>query len=63
MLLYKVIFIFQVDEDGTTAAAATVISAVGGSAMGTAPKYFIADHAFFFILTKDRNPLFMGQFV
>ncbi|VDO66968.1 unnamed protein product [Heligmosomoides polygyrus] len=53
--------VIQVDEDGTTAAAATVLG-LAGSAFVENPKQFVADHAFLFILTKDRNPLFMGQF-
>ncbi|VDL80196.1 unnamed protein product [Nippostrongylus brasiliensis] len=54
----------QVDEEGTTAAAATVLVVSITSLMPVdQPKIFRADHPFWFILTKDRNPLFMGQFV
>ncbi|WKY13084.1 hypothetical protein Q1695_004135 [Nippostrongylus brasiliensis] len=55
--------IIEVDEDGTTAAAATVITIVATSAIVGEPKIFTADHPFMFILMKDDNPLFMGQFV
>ncbi|RCN41720.1 serine proteinase inhibitor [Ancylostoma caninum] len=55
--------IIEVDEDGTTAAAATVIGIEGGSFTSAKPVDFIADHPFIFILTNDRNPLFIGQFV
>lgn len=53
----------QVDEEGTTAAAATMFLPVGSAFIKEEPKEFIADHPFIFILTKDKNPLFMGQFV
>ncbi|VDL66994.1 unnamed protein product [Nippostrongylus brasiliensis] len=55
--------IIEVDEDGTTAAAATVLGAVNARRRVAQPKIFNADHPFWFILTKDNNPLFMGQFV
>ncbi|WKY13035.1 hypothetical protein Q1695_004112 [Nippostrongylus brasiliensis] len=56
--------IIEVDEDGTTAAAATVLVATFSALMPVdQPKIFRADHPFWFILTKDKNPLFMGQFV
>ncbi|KAK6758049.1 hypothetical protein RB195_015704 [Necator americanus] len=54
--------IIEVDEAGTTAAAATMMEIMAGSGMGE-PKSFVADHPFMFVLTKDRNPLFIGQFV
>ncbi|KAK6051408.1 serine proteinase inhibitor [Cooperia oncophora] len=54
--------IIEVDEEGTTAAAATVITAVGSGVPQPSVR-FLADHPFLFILTKDNNPLFMGQFV
>ncbi|VDL79783.1 unnamed protein product [Nippostrongylus brasiliensis] len=55
--------IIEVDEDGTTAAAATVLAATFSALMPVdQPKIFRADHPFWFILTKDKNPLFMGQF-
>ncbi|KIH62029.1 serine proteinase inhibitor [Ancylostoma duodenale] len=55
--------IIEVDEEGTTAAAATMFLPVGSALILEKPKEFIADHPFMFILTKDKNPLFMGQFV
>ncbi|KAK6023167.1 serine proteinase inhibitor [Ostertagia ostertagi] len=55
--------IIEVDEDGTTAAAATLFKAQWKSLRVTVPIEFRADHPFLFILTKDKNPLFMGQFM
>ncbi|EPB67250.1 serine proteinase inhibitor [Ancylostoma ceylanicum] len=55
--------IIEVDEEGTTAAAATMFLPVGSALIMEEPKKFIADHPFIFILTEDKNPLFMGQFV
>ncbi|VDO52241.1 unnamed protein product [Haemonchus placei] len=55
--------IIEVDEDGTTAAAATFFKIVPLSAVMEEPVKFEANHPFLFILTKDKNPLFMGQFV
>ncbi|KAK5971302.1 Serine proteinase inhibitor [Trichostrongylus colubriformis] len=55
--------IIEVDEEGTTAAAATLFKVVPLSAVMEEPVKFRADHPFLFILTKDNNPLFMGQFV
>ncbi|XGW30218.1 hypothetical protein V3C99_009312 [Haemonchus contortus] len=55
--------IIEVDEDGTTAAAASLFKVVPESAPAEGPVQFKADHPFLFILTKDNNPLFMGQFV
>ncbi|WKY13026.1 hypothetical protein Q1695_004108 [Nippostrongylus brasiliensis] len=55
--------VIEVDEEGTTAAAATLFKIVPESARLDEPKQFIADHPFFFVLTKDSNPLFMGQFL
>nr|CDJ82032.1 Protease inhibitor I4 domain containing protein [Haemonchus contortus] len=55
--------IIEVDEAGTTAAAATVIGMVGASAVMEEPVTFQADHPFLFILTKENNPLFMGRYV
>ncbi|RCN41709.1 hypothetical protein ANCCAN_12314 [Ancylostoma caninum] len=52
-----------VDEEGTVAAAATMFKAVPMMLVMEQPKKFVADHPFLFILTKDRNPLFMGRFV
>ncbi|VDM75212.1 unnamed protein product [Strongylus vulgaris] len=54
----------SVDEEGTTAAAATAFVADNLFAIVMEePKKFVADHPFLFILTKDKHPLFMGQFV
>ncbi|XGW30213.1 hypothetical protein V3C99_009309 [Haemonchus contortus] len=53
----------EVDEDGTTAAAATFFKIVSESAIMEEPVKFKADHPFLLLLTKDNNPLFMGQFV
>ncbi|EYC43892.1 hypothetical protein Y032_0477g2165 [Ancylostoma ceylanicum] len=55
--------IIEVDEDGTTAAAATVIVIKETSFISEKSIDFIADHPFLFILTKDKSPLFMGKFV
>ncbi|WKY13032.1 hypothetical protein Q1695_004111 [Nippostrongylus brasiliensis] len=55
--------IIEVDEEGTTASAATGFVAAGSAFTLDEPKKFEADHPFWFILTKDNNPLFMGQFV
>ncbi|WKY13023.1 hypothetical protein Q1695_004107 [Nippostrongylus brasiliensis] len=55
--------IIEVDEDGTTAAAATLMKMVPMSAIRDEPKIFVADHPFLFVLTKDRSPLFIGQFL
>ncbi|VDO04461.1 unnamed protein product [Haemonchus placei] len=55
--------IIEVDEDGTTAAAASLFKVVPESALEEVPVKFEANHPFLFILTKDNNPLFMGQFV
>ncbi|CAJ0599078.1 unnamed protein product [Cylicocyclus nassatus] len=55
----------EVDEEGTTAAAAThtVYRLASNRPNRRTPKRFIADHPFIFILTKDKNALFIGQFV
>ncbi|PIO71512.1 hypothetical protein TELCIR_06590 [Teladorsagia circumcincta] len=55
--------IIEVNEEGTTASAATFVKAVPMSYTPEKPVIFQADHPFLFILTKDNNPLFMGQFV
>ncbi|KAK6050134.1 hypothetical protein COOONC_12361 [Cooperia oncophora] len=55
--------IIEVDEEGTTAAAATLFKVTPKSGFLKLPLKFRADHPFLFILTKDKNPLFMGQFV
>ncbi|KAL6744515.1 hypothetical protein Aduo_017441 [Ancylostoma duodenale] len=55
--------IIEVDEEGTTAAAATMFMLAGSELIREKPKEFIADHPFMFILTKEKNPLFMGEFV
>ncbi|CAJ0599079.1 unnamed protein product [Cylicocyclus nassatus] len=54
--------LIEVDEEGTTAAAATVIGIVATSVNINVPKTFIADHPFIFVLSKRNNPLFIGQF-
>ncbi|XGW30193.1 hypothetical protein V3C99_009305 [Haemonchus contortus] len=54
--------IIEVDEDGTTAAAATFFKIIPLSAVMEEPVKFEANHPFLFILTKDNNPLFMGCF-
>ncbi|VDK78272.1 unnamed protein product [Cylicostephanus goldi] len=51
-----------VDENGTTAAAATYFGLRMRSRRPNGKK-FIADHPFIFILTKDKNALFIGQYV
>ncbi|KAK6059629.1 serine proteinase inhibitor [Cooperia oncophora] len=53
----------EVDEDGTRAAAATLFKVPPVSAVMKESMEFQADHPFLFILTKDNNPLFMGQFL
>ncbi|XGW30198.1 hypothetical protein V3C99_009306 [Haemonchus contortus] len=54
----------EVDEHGTTAAAGTVFTRFESmSAIVGERVKFEANHPFLFILTKDNNPLFMGQFV
>ncbi|KHJ75871.1 hypothetical protein OESDEN_24512 [Oesophagostomum dentatum] len=55
--------IIEVDEEGTTAAAATAMMAAGSAFIQEEPKEFTADHPFLFFLTKDKNPLFMGHFM
>ncbi|RCN28386.1 hypothetical protein ANCCAN_25868 [Ancylostoma caninum] len=55
-------FIF-VDEEGTTAAAATFFKIIPYSARVDQPVEFVANHPFIFALTKNNNPLFIGQFV
>ncbi|CAJ0589427.1 unnamed protein product [Cylicocyclus nassatus] len=55
--------IIEVDEEGTTAAAATAFKIVPESAVADESIKFIANHPFIFILTKNKHPLFMGQFV
>ncbi|KAK6758048.1 hypothetical protein RB195_015703 [Necator americanus] len=54
--------VIEVDEAGTTAAGATSFNIMVRTAMRQ-PKIFVADHPFIFVLTKDKNPLFIGQFV
>ncbi|CAJ0599071.1 unnamed protein product [Cylicocyclus nassatus] len=55
----------EVDEKGTTAAAATRIGIKVCRKRGPPriQRNFIADHPFIFILTKDKNALFIGQFI
>ncbi|CCD68330.1 Serpin domain-containing protein [Caenorhabditis elegans] len=54
--------LIEVDEEGTKAAAATTVSISLKSAMFVMeePKDFTADHPFFFVLSKDNHPLFVG---
>ncbi|RCN41711.1 serine proteinase inhibitor [Ancylostoma caninum] len=55
--------IIEVDESGTVAAAATVFKMAMVTSVGRpVTRRFVADHPFIFVLTKDKNPLFMGQF-
>ncbi|KAK6758050.1 hypothetical protein RB195_015705 [Necator americanus] len=54
--------IIEVDEAGTTAAAATMMEIMETASLETnEAKRFVADHPFLFALTKDKNPLFVGQ--
>ncbi|EYC33142.1 hypothetical protein Y032_0002g622 [Ancylostoma ceylanicum] len=53
--------IIEVDEDGTTAAAVTLFKLIPRFAPPESV-IFSADHPFIFILTKDKNPLFIGQY-
>ncbi|KAL6744521.1 hypothetical protein Aduo_017447 [Ancylostoma duodenale] len=55
--------IIEVDEKGTIAASATFLKLKFKSARLNRPKRFVADHPFIFVLTKNLNPLFTGQFV
>ena len=60
---------FEIDEEGSEAAAATAITIVTTSApafpQDLEPKEFIADRPFVFILKENRfhTPLFIGQYV
>ncbi|EPB70151.1 serine proteinase inhibitor [Ancylostoma ceylanicum] len=55
--------IIEVDESGTVAAAVTVFKVAMATSVGQPMiRRFVADHPFIFVLTKDNNPLFMGQF-
>ncbi|KAK6040388.1 hypothetical protein COOONC_22107 [Cooperia oncophora] len=60
--LKEALIAMGVDEEETTAAAATYFGVVPMSMIVAEPVKFRADHPFLFILTKDNNPLFMGQF-
>ncbi|EYC45621.1 hypothetical protein Y032_0421g1165 [Ancylostoma ceylanicum] len=54
--------IIEVDESGTVAAAVTVFKVAMATSVGQPMiRRFVADHPFIFVLTKDNNPLFMGQ--
>ncbi|KJH53776.1 serine proteinase inhibitor [Dictyocaulus viviparus] len=55
--------IIEVQEEGTTASAATLFKIIPKKAIVDEPKKFVVDHPFLFILTKNNNPLFIGQFV
>ncbi|KHJ97650.1 serine proteinase inhibitor [Oesophagostomum dentatum] len=50
--------IIEMDEESTTAAAATQL----GFGYKAAYKGFVADRPFLFVLTKSGHPLFMGKF-
>ncbi|CAJ0588938.1 unnamed protein product [Cylicocyclus nassatus] len=56
--------LIEVDEEGTTAAAVTYFGArlLMGRLVREQAKMFKADHPFLFILTKDNNPFFIGQY-
>ncbi|VDP03938.1 unnamed protein product [Heligmosomoides polygyrus] len=54
--------IIEVNENGTMAAAVSLAPLRPMRLNLNEPKEFLADHPFLFILTKDKNPLFMGQF-
>ncbi|KIH50812.1 serine proteinase inhibitor, partial [Ancylostoma duodenale] len=54
--------IIEVDEKGTTAAAATSFKIEPRSRKPDPAVKFIANHPFIFILTKNNNPLFIGHF-
>uniref|UniRef100_A0A1I7TVG9 SERPIN domain-containing protein n=1 Tax=Caenorhabditis tropicalis TaxID=1561998 RepID=A0A1I7TVG9_9PELO len=49
----------EVNEQGTTAAAATILRLRGGG-IPPEPIDFTADHPFLFIITKDMHPIFVG---
>ncbi|RCN49152.1 serine proteinase inhibitor [Ancylostoma caninum] len=55
--------IIEVDEKGTTAAAATSFKIEPRSRKPDPAVKFIANHPFIFILTMNNNPLFIGHFV
>ncbi|CAP26675.1 Protein CBG06352 [Caenorhabditis briggsae] len=52
----------EVNEEGTTAAAATVIKAVPMCLRMEQPVEFKANHPFLFSLVRDGHPLFLGVF-
>ncbi|CAO4376288.1 unnamed protein product [Caenorhabditis nigoni] len=54
--------LIEVDEAGTTAAAATVVMMTRKSALRPAgkPIDFEADHPFLFVLSQNKHPLFIG---
>ncbi|CAL2044055.1 unnamed protein product [Caenorhabditis brenneri] len=54
--------LIEVNEEGTTAAAATVIKAVPMCLRVEDPVDFNANHPFLFALVKDNHPLFLGVF-
>lgn len=53
----------EVDEEGTTAAAATVLLPMFGSRYSPAPVNFVADHPFLFVVREDATGaiLFLGH--
>ncbi len=57
--------VFEIDEKGTEAAAASVVTTVLSISEPKDEKQFIADHPFIFILKENKfnTPLFVGKFV
>ena len=55
----------KVDEEGTRAAAATIVQIGAGAALPPPPTVFIADHPFIFIIQEKETGaiLFMGRIV
>ncbi|ETN86995.1 serine proteinase inhibitor [Necator americanus] len=56
--------VLEVTEDGTSEEGVqTYFKPTLSPTITVQPISFIADHPFIFVLTKDRNPLFIGQYV
>ncbi|KAK6758074.1 hypothetical protein RB195_015721 [Necator americanus] len=56
--------VLEVTEDGTSEEGVqTYFIPTLPPTITVQPMSFIADHPFIFVLTKDRNPLFIGQYV
>ncbi|ETN86996.1 serine proteinase inhibitor [Necator americanus] len=56
--------VLEVTEDGTSEEGVqTYFKPTLPPTITVQPISFIADHPFIFVLTKDRNPLFIGQYV